>query len=156
METIAGVLGWTGPTLCSFPIYNLNTQVKWLRYFCCVPLHQSSRGVLWVRSKEKLREAAELCPRAPPAPAHLPAAHGAHALDELPGLQLERPAPLHLLVPKLHCSPLLGAAKEAWCDCRAPLHTETPPLLLCSNHKTCTDPHSTYSKTPHYGAMGSK
>lgn len=65
-------------------------------------------------------EAAELCPLPPGCPAgtaapHLAPAHGAHALDELPGLQLERSAPLHLLVPQLHCSPLLRAAKEAWC-----------------------------------------
>lgn len=73
-----------------------------------------SGGFVTLKNKQKFRQAAELCPLPQAAP-HLAPAHRAHTLDELPGLQLEGSAPLHLLVPQLHCSPLLRAAKEAWC-----------------------------------------
>lgn len=64
---------------------------------------------------------------------YLAPAHGAHALDELPGLQLERSAPLHLLVPQLHCSPLLRAAKDTCC------YMGIPAGIFCLSHRTGTD-----------------
>lgn len=112
---------------CSVLIYNLNTcksdcsksnypVISAVFHFTKThsPSVTSSGDFVALKNKQKLREAAELCPL-PLAPPHLAPAHGAHALDELPGLQLEGSAPLHLLVPQLHCSPLLRAAKEAWC-----------------------------------------
>ena len=48
---------------------------------------------------------------APPS-AHFAAAHGAHTLHQLPRLQLEGPAALHLLVPQFHSTSFFGPEKD--------------------------------------------
>lgn len=51
-------------------------------------------------------------PRAGRSWAHFAAAHGAHALHQLPRLQLEGSAALHLLVPQFYSASFFGPKKD--------------------------------------------